>query len=47
MAVLVLAAFCWLIVAASREQMGLIWLGMISAMIPVTIILVWLFPEFR
>ena len=47
LAVLVVAAFLWLIVVTPKEKMQMIWLAMIVAMIPATIILVWLFPEFR
>ena len=47
LAVLFLAAFLWLIVVTPKETMQKVWLGMIAAMIPATIILVWLFPEFR
>lgn len=47
LAVLSVAAFLWLIAVTPKERMQMIWLGMIAAMIPATIILVWLFPEFR
>ena len=47
LAVLVVAAFLWLIVVTPKEKMQMIWLCMIVAMVPATIILVWLFPEFR
>jgi uncharacterized membrane protein len=47
LAVLSVAAFLWLIMVTPKEKIQMIWLGMIAAMIPATIILVWLFPEFR
>ena len=47
LAVLFLAAFLWLIVVTPKEKMQMIWLCMIAAMFPATIILVWLFPAFR
>lgn len=47
LAVLSLVGFLWLIMVTPKERMQMIWLGMIAAMIPATIILVWLFPEFR
>lgn len=47
LAVLVVAAFLWLVMVTPKERMQMIWLLMIAAMFPATIILVWLFPEFR
>lgn len=47
LAVLCVVAFLWLVMVTPKERMQMIWLGMIAAMIPATIILVWLFPEFR
>jgi len=47
LAVLVVAAFIGLVMVTPKETMQNVWLGMIIAMIPATIILVWLFPEFR
>lgn len=47
LAVLSVAAFVWYVAVTPKEKMQMVWLGMIAAMIPATIILVWLFPAFR
>jgi len=47
LAVLSVAAFLWLIVVTPKEKMQMIWLSLVGLMIPATVIIVWLFPEFR
>ena len=46
-AVLCVAAFLFLVWVTPKERMQMVWLCMIAAMFPATIILVWLFPAFR
>lgn len=47
LAVLCVAAFAAYVMVTPKEKMQMVWLLMIAAMIPATIILVWLYPEFR